>query len=220
MGDLDLCDTTCRDLAVGSGAVVVAVDYRLAPEHRFPAAHDDALAVVTALLDDGAGLGTDPTRVAVAGDSAGGNLAATVALALRDRPGLRHQALVYPVTQVDVGSTGSYAEYADGHFLTARDMRYFVDQYAPDADPTDVRLAPLRATDLAGAPSATVVVAECDPLRDDGEQYASRLADAGVEVELRRFDGQVHPFVYLGGIVADAHLARTLLADRLARALG
>ncbi|WP_219417073.1 alpha/beta hydrolase [Pseudonocardia nigra] len=216
LGDLDLCDTTARDVAAHSGAVVVTVDYRLAPEHPWPAAVDDALAVTRALLDGTAGLDTDPGAAAVAGDSAGGNLAAVVAQQLRgSSPGLRHQVLIYPVTTARAGTTPSYAEFADGHFLTRRDMQYFLDTYAGGVDPADPRLAPAAAEDLTGLPAATVVTAECDVLRDEGEAYARRMQAAGVPVALRRFDGQVHPFVYLGGIIDDALVARRFMGERL-----
>ena len=114
-----------------------------------------------------------------------------------------------------MGETASYREFGEGHFLTTRDMAYFVRSYAGDTDPTDVRISPLRATDLSGLPPATVLTAECDPLRDEGEAYARRLEQAGVEVTLRRFDGQVHPFIMLGGIVDDANVARSWLGQRL-----
>lgn len=220
VGDLDSHDTTCRDLAAGAGAVVVAVDYRRGPEEPFPAAYDDCLAVTRALLEDGAALDLDPARVAVAGDSAGGNLAAVVALALRGvGTGLVHQALIYPVTDLaGLGETPSYREFGDGHFLTTRDMRYFRDSYLKGHDPADPRVSPLRAEDLSGLPPATVITGECDPLRDEGEAYADRLRGAGVEAELRRFSGQVHPFVLLAGMVDDAVEARRYLSARLAAA--
>jgi acetyl esterase len=213
LGDLDTHDSTCRDLAAGSGCAVVAVDYRLAPEHPFPAALDDSLAAVSAVGD----LGLDAGRVAVAGDSAGGGLAAIVARELGDA--VRHQALIYPVVDARVGVTDSYARYGDGHFLTARDMRWYLDQYAAQADPADPRLSPLAAGDLTGVAPASIVLAGCDPLHDEGAAYARRLADAGVEVELRDFPGQLHPFVLLAGIIDAGREARAWLARRLGEAL-
>jgi acetyl esterase len=221
LGDLESHDTTCRDLAAQAGCVVVAVDYRRAPEHPFPAALEDCLAVTHALQDGVGDLDVDGERVAVAGDSAGGNLAAVVAQHLRRaEPALAHQALIYPVTDARVGATASYAEFADGHFLTRRDMQYFVDSYASGVDPADPRVSPLRAPDLAGVAPATVVTAECDPLRDEGEAYAERLRAAGVPVELRRFAGQVHPFVLLAGMIDAAREARAWVAERLRGAFG
>jgi acetyl esterase len=218
LADLELHDATCRDLAAGSGAAVVSVDYRKAPEHPFPAAFDDCRAVTEALL--AGAFGVDGSRVAVAGDSAGGNLAAALALDLRDRPSptghhLVHQVLIYPLVDARIGRTPSYARFADGFFLTARDMAYFVDSYARGADPRDPRLSPAAAADPAGLPPATVVLAEADPLVDEGRAYAERLRAAGVPVELRVYPGQVHPFVALGQIIGDAHEARRYIAGRL-----
>src|SRR5215208_2621260 len=139
LGDLDTHDTISRDLAAGSGCAVVAVDYRLAPEHPFPAALEDSLAAVRAVGE----LSLDPDRVAVFGESAGGGLAAVIARELRGA--VRHQALVYPVCDAHVGATDSYIRYAEGHFMTAGDMRWFLDHYAPGVDPTDPRLSPLAA---------------------------------------------------------------------------
>jgi len=220
-GDLDSHDTICRDIAVKSGVVVVNVDYRLAPEHQFPAAHDDCLGVVRRLLTDGAGLDVDPTRVAVMGDSAGGNMAAAAAQQLSGvGSGIAHQILIFPVLDAaGVGATDSYRKFGEGHFLTERDMAYFVRVYGGDHDLRDPRLSPLRAADLSGLPPATIVTAEYDPLRDEDENYAQRLAEAGVEVTLRRFDGQVHPFILLGGVVDDAKVARAWVAERLRNAL-
>jgi acetyl esterase len=216
-GNLDTHDRIARDIAASSGVVVVAVDYRLAPEAPFPAALDDCLGVVRRLLEDGAGLGVDPARVAVAGDSAGGNLAAVACQQLRGvGSGIVHQVLICPVTDAaGVGATASYQEFGEGHFLTTRDMAYFVRSYAGKTDSADPRMSPLRADDLSGLPPATVLTAECDPLRDEGEAYARRLREAGVDVTLRRFDGQVHPFVLLGGILDDANVARSWLGERL-----
>ena len=219
--DLDTHDTTCRDLARYAGAVVVSVDYRRAPEAPFPAAFDDCLAVTHALLDGSAGLGTDPARVAVAGDSAGGNLAAGIAQALRGaEPPLSHQVLVYPLVDARGGRTESYRTYGEGHFLTARDIDWFLDAYAGDADRSDPRLSPAVAGDLGGLAPATVVTAECDPLADEGAAYARALAEAGVPTQYTCFAGQVHPFVLLGSLVDDAHEARRLIGGRLAEAFG
>ena len=218
LGEAELFDTTVRDLARFSGAVVINVDYRRAPEHPFPAAVDDALGVVQAVID-GAVTGIDATRVAVVGDSAGGNLAAVTAQALRGTAALRHQVLIYPVTQSRVGSTASYREFGEGYFLTARDMQYFFDSYAPGVDPDDPRLAPSAADDLSGLAPTTVVTAECDPLRDEGEAYAEALQAAGVETVLRRFDGMVHPFFALAGAIPTAVDARRFVGERLHAAL-
>jgi len=214
MGTLDLFDATAREIANAAGAAVVAVDYRLAPEHPFPAALDDALRVTRAMLA-GEIDGVDPTRIAVAGDSAGGNLAAVVAQQLRDASGLRHQALIYPVTKGQPGTTASYEEFAEGYFLTQRDMQYFFDCYAPGVDPSNPLLAPLEESDLARLPSATIITAECDPLRDEGEAYARRLADAGVQVELRRFPDQIHGFFNIVGVGRRSRAA----VDEIAAAL-
>ena len=219
--DLDTHDTTCRDIARYAGAVVVAVDYRRAPEAPFPAAYDDCLAVTRALLDGSAGFGTDPARVAVAGDSAGGNLAAGMAQALRGTdPPLAHQVLVYPLVDARPARTDSYRTYGEGHFLTARDIDYFLAAYGGDADRTDPRLSPALAEDLTGLPPATVVTAECDPLVDEGADYARALSDAGVPTEYACFTGMVHPFVLLGGLIDDAQEARRLIGRRLAGAFG
>ncbi|MGM0931066.1 MAG: alpha/beta hydrolase [Actinomycetota bacterium] len=217
IGDLEIADTTVRDLAVASQATVVSVDYRKAPETVFPGAVEDALAVVRNILNGGVvGLNIDVQRVAVAGDSAGGNLAAVVAQQLRGhQPPLVHQVLVYPVTDLASIDTDSYREYADGYFLTARDMAYFAATYASGADRSDPRLSPLRNPDLSDLPSATVVTAECDPLRDEGEAYARAMALAGTTVTAVRFNGQVHPFLYMGGLIGDAHAARQFIGSQV-----
>jgi acetyl esterase len=216
-GSLDSHDTVCRDIAAASGAVVISVEYRLAPEHPYPAPLEDCLGVTRRLLRDGAGLGVDPARIAVAGDSAGGNLAAVAAQRL---PGIAHQVLIFAVLDVaGVGATGSYREFGSGYFLTQRDMAYFARSYAGGHDPTDALLSPVRAVDLRGLPPATIVTAEYDPLRDENEAYARMLQAVGVPVALRRFDGQVHPFHVFGGLIDDAIVARRWVGERLRAAL-
>ncbi|GAA3938133.1 alpha/beta hydrolase [Actinomadura viridis] len=197
VGGPDNVDAVCRDLAAGAGCAVLNVDYRLAPEHPFPAAVRDAWAVTAAAVDEPGRFGADPRAVAVAGDSAGGNLAAAVALLARER-GVRlaHQLLVYPVTDTAM-DTPSYAEFARGYGLDAAAMARCLRLYRGDADPADPLLAPLRAPDLSGAAPATVITAECDVLRDEGEAYARRLEEAGVPAVLRRYEGVVHSFFLL-----------------------
>ncbi|MCL4684854.1 alpha/beta hydrolase [Myxococcota bacterium] len=194
IGSPDTHENLCKALANRSGARVVSVDYRLAPEHPWPAAPEDGYAVACHLAEHGSEFGIDATRVAIAGDSAGGNLAAVVALMARDRAGptLRHQALLYPVVDHDFDRP-SYRENGDGYFLTRDDMRWFWDQYVADpALRSDGYVAPLHAEDLAGLPPATVITAEYDPLRDEGEAYAERLRLAGVPTTCTRYDGQIH----------------------------
>jgi len=203
IGDIDTHDGTCRTLCHRTGAVVVSVDYRLAPEHRYPAALDDCEAATAWLADNAGRLGADPGRLAVAGDSAGGNLAAAVTLRAR-RPGgpaLRAQALVYPALDF-TSERPSVRANGEGYLLTAAAMRWFCAQYLGDADPADPMASPLLA-DLATGPAlppAVVAVAEFDPLRDEGRAYADALEAAGVEVRLLEFPGLVHGFLGLGAL--------------------
>ena len=215
VGGPENVDAACRELAAGIGCVVLNVDYRLAPEHPFPAAVEDAWAVVRAAVDAPERFGADPDAVAVAGDSAGGNLAAAAALLARDHGvHLAHQLLVYPVTDTAM-DTPSYAEYATGYGLDASAMARSLALYRGDADPADPLLAPLRASDLTGLAPATVITAEYDVLRDEGEAYARRLAGAGVPVELRRFDGVVHSFFLLPEVFDAGAEAMDLAVRRL-----
>ncbi len=188
-------DATCRKLANGAGCVVVSVEYRLAPEHPFPAAAEDAFAATRWVAGHADALGIDPQRVAVGGDSAGGNLAAVVALMARDRGELKlcHQLLVYPITDHDF-ETVSYRENAAGPLLTRSMMQSFWDFYVPDGNRSNPYVSPLRAQSLAELPPATVITAEYDPLRDEGEAYALRLREAGVAVNASRYDGMIHGF--------------------------
>ena len=183
---------TCRDLAEAAGCVVVDVDYRLAPEDPFPAPVDDCVAVTRWVLEHAGELGGDPARVAIGGDSAGGNLSAVVSLEV---PGLVHQVLVYPVTDA-TRSHPSYEENGEGLFLTRDGMAWFVGHYVEAGHETDPRVSPLHANPavLAGAPPAHVITAEYDPLRDEGEAYAESLRAAGVPVTATRYDGMIHGF--------------------------
>jgi acetyl esterase len=186
---------TSHALANASGAVVVAVDYRLAPEHPFPAPLEDSWTALRWLHREAGRLGVDPDRIALAGDSAGGNIAAVLARRARDEggPPVRFQLLVYPVTD-HARDTASYRDFATGFRLTAAEMAECWGAYAGSADPGDPDLSPLRAADLAGLPPALVITAAADPLRDEGEAYGTAMRAAGVEVELRRVPGTVHGF--------------------------
>ncbi|MBO2458472.1 alpha/beta hydrolase [Actinomadura sp. LCR2-06] len=219
---LDSHDRVCRMIASGAGTIVVSVDYRLAPEHPFPAAVEDARAAVAWAHANAAALGGDPARLAVAGDSAGGNLAAVACLAARDEAGppIAFQALIYPVT--DAGQdTPSYREHGEGNFLTATHMRWYWEQYLDDPSHAGhPHASPLRAPDLSGLPPAFVLTAECDPLRDEGEAYAARLAEAGVPVEAHRIEGAFHGFFGLDHVLPAAVEARRLATGALRAALG
>ena len=203
-GDLDSHDVPCRLLAKHAGAQVLSVDYRRAPEHPFPAAVEDAHAALRWAIKHAAELGADPARVAVAGDSAGGNLAAVAAEEAARRQDVGEprpllQILIYPVTDF-VARTRSHELFEQGFLLIREDMDWFTAQYAADADPADPRLSILRAPSLGAAPPALVVTAGFDPLRDEGEAYAARLDETGVPVVLRRFPGLIHGFLNLVGI--------------------
>jgi acetyl esterase len=193
IGSIETYDAPVRALANAAGAVVVSVDYRLAPEHRFPAAVEDSLAAVRWAVGQAAELGADPARVAVAGDSAGGNLAAVVARRLRGELDLRLQVLVYPVTDGGV-NTPTFREFGDRYGLTAASMRRFWELYLDGDDSSDPDASPLRDPDLSGVAPAFVLTAEFDVLRDEGEAYAHALEAAGVPVTLQRFDGTIHGF--------------------------
>ena len=221
IGNLDTHDAVARNLCNDAGCVVVSVDYRLAPEHKFPAAAEDAFAAVQWCAAHAAEIGVDPGRLAIGGDSAGGNLAAVAALMARNAggPAVRLQVLVYPVTDYAC-DTGSYRTYAQGYgTLEAASMRWFRDHYlSGEPDRLDWRAAPLRAGDLSGLPPALVLTAQCDVLLDEGEAYAQRLRAAGVEVEYHECRGMIHGFFTMAPMIDGAVRAQKLVCDAMARA--
>ena len=222
LGSISSHDTVCRQLADGAGAVVVSVDYRLAPEHPYPAARDDAYAATVWAAENADRLGADPSRLAVAGDSAGGNLAAVVALLSRDRggPSIAFQLLVYPAVDFTM-SHPSITENGEGYILTKATMEWFRANYlGPDGDVTDPYASPLLAPDLSGLPPALVLTGEFDPLRDEGEAYAVRLAASGVEAKASRYDGLVHTFFGMGAMWPRAADAMTEATTALRTAFG
>ncbi len=213
IGDLDVCDNPVRRIANRTGAVVVSVDYRLAPEHVYPAAFDDSYAATAWVAEHAAELGGDPERIATCGDSAGGNLAAAVAIAARDRQGprLAAQLLLYPATDFNF-TTESYDQNGEGYLLTKGSMQWFWAHYLGAQElRKDAFACPARADDLAGLPPAFVATAEFDPLRDEGEAYAANLRTAGVDVTAKRYDGMLHGFAWtLGATPSGAVLIEDL----------
>jgi acetyl esterase len=217
IGDLESHDQLCRALANAIPSIVVAVDYRLAPEHKFPAAVEDAIAATRWIAGNAARLGIDAARLAVAGDSAGGNLAAVVSLDARDRGGLRlvHQVLIYPGTDMRMGWP-SLEHHAQQLPLTRAGMQWFIGHYLQnEGDKTDWRASPLRASSFKDLPPALVITAGFDPLCDEGEAYAAALRKAGGRVAHERFEGQIHGFVSMGRIIADAGRAVAISAAAL-----
>jgi acetyl esterase len=221
IGDLDTHDDICRALAHHADCLVVSVDYRLAPEHKFPAAIDDALAATHWVVENADELNIDAGRLAVGGDSAGGNLAAVVSHLARDRngPAIRYQLLIYPATDMTL-SYPSIEQLGEGYRLTSAAMRWFVDHYLRDRqDQSDPKASPLFASDFSGLPPALVITAGFDPLRDEGKAYADKLAAAGVEVDYRCYEGMVHGFFGMAGVLNQARTAQKHVAELLQQAL-
>ncbi len=221
IGDLDTHDTLCRELANGAGVAVLSVDYRMGPEHRFPAAVDDCLAATYWVHRQAAALRLDPKRLAVGGDSAGGNLAAVVALSARDAGDLplAYQLLIYPATDMRRGAP-SHTRNAQGYLLTKDSITYYHDHYISDArSDHDWRASPLLHPNLARLPPALVLTAGYDPLRDEGIEYAQRLTEAGSLATHISFERQIHGFVLMGRVLDEANVAVAICAAQLKAAL-
>lgn len=222
VGNIDTHDALTRELANRSSSIVVSVDYRLAPENPFPAAVEDAYATLEWVSQNAESLGGDPSMIAVAGDSAGGNLAAVVSLMSRDKngPAIKFQALIYPATNLYTMDTESHNNFAEGFFLSKEGMEWFRSQYLPrKEDWTDPHASPLLAKDHSNLPPAIVITAQFDPLRDEGEAYAEKLKQAGVPVKLTRYDGMIHGFVSFADLLDEATEALDEIAAELKRTL-
>ena len=220
IGDLETHDTLCRELADGAGCAVVSVDYRLAPEHRFPGAVDDCIAATRWVRTNATDLGIDPARLAVGGDSAGGNLAAVVTIALRDSGDapIAFQLLIYPATDMRC-TAPSHTSNGQGYGLTSDTIAYYHDHYIDDAaHDLDWRASPLLHPDLSRLPPALVLTAGFDPLRDEGLAYADALAAAGNATTCACFERQIHGFILMGKVLDEAHAAVALCASELRRA--
>lgn len=218
--NLESHDKFCRMMANAAGVMVISVDYRRAPDARFPAAADDAYAVLRWVADNAESLGGDPTRLAVAGDSAGGNLATVAALQARDNgiPDVVFQLLMYPMLDPATDS-GSYTDNAEGFFTTAAHLRWYWQQYLnSEADKANPYANPMVA-DLSGLPPAYIATAEFDPLRDEGEAYGQRLRDAGIEAEIHRWNGTVHGFMSMAFHLRETQRANTSAFAALRKAL-
>jgi acetyl esterase len=212
IGNLETHDSLCRQLALRSGAAVVALDYRLAPKHRFPTAVNDTWAAMKWLTTNAASLGLDDARLAVGGDSAGGTLAAVCAIQARDSGlHLRGQLLITPGTAT-LPDAPSHTTFAQGYLLEKQGIAWFFDHYIDAADRVDWRFAPLNASDLEGVAPACVILAECDPLVDEGLAYADKLRAAGVSVALELYQGVTHDFIKLGRVIPEAHEAQAAAA--------
>ncbi len=224
IGNIETHDAPCRQLTAGAGCVTVSVDYRLAPEFKFPAGPDDCYAATKWVADNARSLNVDPSRLAVGGDSAGGNLAASVALMARDRggPKLVFQLLIYPATDCadDTPSQREFAQVSPDYILSRTDMEWFWGHYLGPDDKTNPIACPARASSLAGLPRAFVLIAEVDPLRDEGEAYAEALRKAGVSVNLKRYDGVCHGFFSMASMIGKGRQAIADSCAELRSAIG
>src|SRR6266581_2544411 len=223
IGNIESHDAVCRTLTNTVDCITVSVDYRLAPEYKFPAAPEDCYAATKWVAENAATFSGDPARVAVGGDSAGGNLAAVVSLMARDRggPSLVYQLLIYPATDYYLPGTASIEENAEGYLLTKDDMIWFLNHYLSGEEDTKHPYAfPLKAENLSGLAPAMVITAEFDPLRDEGEIYAFQMQKAGVTVTSRRYHGTIHGFVSLSGMIDLGKQAITDVAAELRSAFG
>jgi acetyl esterase len=216
IGDLETHDGPCRQLAIAANCTVVAVDYRLAPEHPFPASIDDCYNATQWVADNAESLGVDSDRISVAGDSAGGNLSASVCIKARDEdgPSICFQLLIYPVTDARM-NTASYEANGDGYLLTKDSMEWFWNHYIREEHILNPLASPLVAADLSGLPPACVITAEFDPLRDEGEAYGEALRQAGVSTEIVRFDGMIHGFFGMTDILDGSREAMDLASIQL-----
>lgn len=222
LGDLDMNDPLCRSIANKVGCVIVSVDYRLAPEAKFPAAVDDCYAAAKWVSSNAELLGVDANRIAIGGDSAGGNLTAVVCQLARDRGGVKpvYQVLIYPATDLRMAAP-SIEENAAGPLLTKAGMEWFIGHYLNgESDKTNPLASPLLASNLAGLPPAFVLTAECDPIRDEGEQYGEALRRAGVAVDIKRYAGMPHGFVSFGAALEGSREAVEDIVSRLRGAFG
>ena len=218
LGNIDTCDRIARSFAKKAGSIVISVNYSLAPERVFPAAVNDAYTALQWAVRNAGTFGGDPARLAVAGDSAGGNLSAAVSLMARDKrgPKIKYQILLYPIIDISNMETQSYNNFAAGFFLSKKMMQWFCAQYLPDKkDWQNPYASPLLAKSHKNLPSAIIITAQFDPLRDEGETYAEKLKQAGVSVKHKRYDGMIHGFVSMDSLVKQSFQALDFIADEL-----
>jgi acetyl esterase len=223
IGNLDTHDNVCRDLSKKAKCVVINVDYRLAPEHKFPAAAEDAYAAVQWVKENAREIAVDPERIAVGGDSAGGNLSTVACLMARERGGAMpvYQVLIYPVTDLSTTDRESYQEYAEGYVLTTESMAYFRSHYIKqEEDALHPHASPLLAKDLKGLPPALIIAAEIDILKDEIVEYAERLQDAGIPTKYRCVESMIHAFFNMAGLVDKAADTHDLVAGELRNVFG